>query len=133
MSALKHRWRDTRCAPQVDRTPPHHTRRGDRLTGALEHEVLGFVRMAMPVLERRSAFLAVVSGSIGLAFGLIPLFFGLAWNFGGLATALALHARACRRHGDLRIPRLAIDAGFVLGVSAVIVGCGDLAVVLAGL
>jgi hypothetical protein len=76
--------------------------------------------------------MSCVLGALGVAFGLVPLFFGLAWNFGGVAALLATYARYRRRCGDQRISHLATETGFVLGAGAVLVGCGDLALLVVG-
>lgn len=107
-------------------------RSGARLARATERLVLAIIKVGLPVLNRRCATLARMLGAIGVAFGLVPVFFGLAWNFGGVATCLALYARYRRREGDRRISHLATKTGFVLGVSAVLLGCGDLAILVAG-
>jgi hypothetical protein len=107
-------------------------RSGDRFARVTERVVLAIIRIAAPVLNRRCATLASVLGALGVAFGLVPLFFGLAWNFGGVATLLALYARYRRRQGDHRISRIATQTGFVLGVSAILLGCWDLVLLAAG-
>lgn len=107
-------------------------RSSDRFARVTGRVVLAIIRIAVPVLKRRCATLASVLGALGVAFGLVPLFFALAWNFGGVATLLALYARYRRRQGDHRISRIATQTGFVLGVSAILLGCGDLLLLAAG-
>lgn len=103
---------------------------GQRLGAATEGGGLFIVERGMLFVDRRCAGIACILGVLGVASGLVPLFFGLAWNFGGVAVVLAVYARYRRQRGDLRLSHRLIQIGFVLGVSAVLLGFSDLALVL---
>jgi hypothetical protein len=109
-----------------------YERSGEGLARAAERGVGSLLRVGVPLLNRHCATLASLLGALGVLFGLVPLFFGLAWNFGGVAATLAIYALYRQRRGDRRISLLATKTGFVLGVSAIVLGCWDLAVVAAG-
>ncbi len=87
---------------------------------------MSFLRITSPSLHRACVALAILLGAAGVLLGLVPLFFGLAWNFGGAATLLALCARRSVGATHGRLWNAAAEAGFVLGVSAVLIGFGDL-------
>ena len=108
-------------------------RSADWLARTAERRVGTLVDTGLPILDRSCASAASLLGALGVAFGMVPLFFGLAWNFGGLATSLAVYARYRHRQGGCRISTLATQTGLVLGVSAILLGCLDLTIILAGL